>query len=37
MQAVWFDPTAKNTYNYENCISELGLLPELLPGLLLTH
>ncbi len=37
MQAVWFDPTAKNTYNYENCIAELGVLPELLPGLLLTH
>ena len=37
MQAVWFDPTAKNTYHYENCISELSLLPELLPGLLLTH
>ena len=37
MQAVWFDPTAKNAYNYENCISELSVLPELLPKLLLTH
>jgi putative hydrolase of the HAD superfamily len=37
MQAVWFDPSGKNTYNYENCIAELALLPGLLPGLLLAH
>lgn len=37
MQALWFDPSAKNQYNYDNCISELSVIPELLPKLLLTH
>jgi putative hydrolase of the HAD superfamily len=37
MQALWFDPSAKNQYNYTNCISELSVIPELLPKLLLTH
>jgi putative hydrolase of the HAD superfamily len=37
MQALWFDPSAKNQYNYDNCISELSVIPELLPKLLLTY
>jgi putative hydrolase of the HAD superfamily len=37
MQALWFDPSAKNQYNYENCISELSVIPEMLPKLLLTY
>ena len=37
MKALWFDPSAKNQYNYDNCISELSAIPDLLPKLLLTH
>lgn len=37
MKAVWFDPSGKNQYNYENCISILSELPDLLPQLLLAH
>ena len=37
MKALWFDPSAKNQYNYDNCISELSVIPELLPKLLLTY
>lgn len=36
LHAVWFDPTAKNSFNYEHCISALEVLPALLPKLLLT-
>ena len=37
MQAIWFDPSAKNQYNYENTIAELTVLPEMLPKLLLSN
>jgi len=37
MKAVWFDPSGKNQYNYENCIAALEVLPEILPQLLLAH
>jgi len=37
MQGIWFDPSAKNQFNYENTISELALLPEMLPKLLLSN
>lgn len=37
MKAIWFDPSGKNQYNYENCISALEVLPEMLPKLLLAH
>jgi putative hydrolase of the HAD superfamily len=37
MRGIWFDPSAKNQFNYENTISELALLPEMLPKLLLSN
>ena len=37
MQALWFDPSAQNQYNYDHCISELSVIPEILPKLFLTH
>lgn len=37
MKAIWFDPSGKNQYNYENSIAALELLPEMLPRLLLAH
>ncbi|MFM7005622.1 MAG: YjjG family noncanonical pyrimidine nucleotidase [Flavobacteriales bacterium] len=37
MQAIWFDPSTNNQYNYENTIAELAFLPEMLPKLLLSN
>lgn len=37
MQAIWFDPSAKNQYHYENTIAELASLPDILPKLLLSN
>ena len=37
MQAIWFDPSAKNSYAYEHCISELSELLTLIPKLSLTY
>lgn len=37
MRGIWFDPSSKNQFNYENTISELALLPEMLPKLLLSN
>jgi putative hydrolase of the HAD superfamily len=37
MQAVWFDPTAKNSYGYEHAITKLSELLTLVPRLSLTH
>ena len=37
MRAIWFDPSAQNQYNFDYCISELSVIPEILPKLLLTY
>ena len=37
MQAIWFDPSAKNSYAYEHCISALSELLTLIPKLSLTY
>lgn len=37
MHAVWFDPSSKNQFNYENSITTLEVLPITLARLLLTH
>ena len=37
MQAVWFDPSGKNTYGYEHTIKQLSELLTLVPKLSLTY